>query len=184
MVSLHCTWAGLIRAGALTGHTLKQHETRTKSSAIGKNYRGWVAIASTQNPKQPDWDILKQVAQIDGDEETKVRLRDFDLYEPGHILALARVTDAFEMTPEIIAAQSHLELATGSWQPGRWAFKLEDAIALPHPVPYTAKGQGASYLELESELGQQLLNLINTLREHSHGFNSVISSRSQTNSSP
>lgn len=164
MVSLHCTWAGLIRAGALVGVTYKEHETRSRSGAIGRDYRGWIAIASTANPKQPDWDIIKQVAELAGDEPTKAMLRDFDLYEPGHILALAQVTDAFEMTPEIIATQSPLELVTGDWQPGRWAFRLEDAIALPHPVPYTAKGQGAPYLETESELSQQLLNLINTFK--------------------
>ncbi|HEY9598403.1 MAG TPA: hypothetical protein V6D33_12100 [Cyanophyceae cyanobacterium] len=164
MVSLHCTWAGLIRAGALTGVTYKQHETRSRSGAIGKDYRGWIAIASTANPKQPDWDVIKQVAELAGDETTKNRLRDFDLYEPGHILALARVTDAFEMTPENIATQSLLELATGDWQPGRWAFRLEGAIALPQLIPYTAKGQGAPYVELEGDLGQQLLSLINTFR--------------------
>lgn len=149
------------------------HETRSKSGAIGKDYRGWIAVASTANPKQPDWDIIKQVARIAGDEATKNRLRRFDLYEPGHILALARVSDAFEMTAENIAVQPPLELATGDWQPGRWAFKLEDAIALggragaialPQPIPYTAKGQGAPYLEPGSELGQQLLNIIKTFK--------------------
>lgn len=164
LLKLHCTHAGFIRAGALYEQkTLKENETRSSSGAVGKNYRGWVAIASTHSPPVPDWNTVKHVAELAAlsNFEWLNRLDDLNLYKPGHILAIARVADVYQMTLENLP-KSELELATGLWEPGRWAIRLEEAIAPPKPIPYNIPGQGAIYLTKEKHGGvyRQVVELI------------------------
>jgi hypothetical protein len=53
----------------------------------------------------------------------------------GAVVAVAEFDDALEMTPDLIAAQTPLELALGDWRPGRWAYSLGRVYRLPEPVP-------------------------------------------------
>lgn len=149
LLKLHCTHAGFIRAGALHGQIIKGIETREKSSAIGRNYRGWVAIASTHAPKRPNVQLIQEVATLAArtynDPLWIKRLTVPELYTPGHILALARVADVYGMQAGNFP-ESLLERKVGGWEVGRWAIKLEGAIAPSKPIPYQIPGQGAIYL--------------------------------------
>lgn len=164
-MKLHCTYAGFIRATALHRQTIKGIETRAKSTAIGKSYRGWVAIASTHAPTEPNWQLVKQVAKLAGniygeEEMWRKRLSQSELYSPGHILAVARVADVYEMTLSNFP-DSELEELVGGWEPGRWAIKLENAIAPTKPIPYNIPGQGAIYLnERHGIVYEQIMELI------------------------
>jgi activating signal cointegrator 1 len=53
----------------------------------------------------------------------------------GALVAVARVVDIREMTPEWIAEQTPLERAVGDWQPGRYGWVLEDVVPLATPIP-------------------------------------------------
>ena len=44
----------------------------------------------------------------------------------GCAICVVDLVDCIEMTPEFIAQQSPTELAVGDWQPGRFAWKLEN----------------------------------------------------------
>lgn len=57
----------------------------------------------------------------------------------GAVVAVAEFDDAQEMTPDLIAAQTPLELALGDWRPGRWAYQLGRVHRLPEPVPVTGR---------------------------------------------
>lgn len=152
LMKLHCTHAGFIRAGALYRQKIKEIETRKDSIVIGKDYRGYVAIAATHSPKKPDWRLVKQVAelaaQVYDDPLWVDRLMLEELYSPGHILAIARVTDVYEMTPDNFP-ESDLEQLVGGWEVGRWAIKLANAIAPTDPIPYKIPGQASVYLTAE-----------------------------------
>jgi hypothetical protein len=165
LLKLHCTHAGFIRAGALYEQTLKEHETRNTSGVIGKNYRGWVAIASTHLPFVPDWHLVKGVARLAAETysepQWKNRLMEPEFYKPGCILAIAKVADVFEMTLGNLP-ESELERETGVWEPGRWAIQLEEAIAPVEPIPYNIPGQGAVYLnEGHGDVYGEVIKLIN-----------------------
>lgn len=165
LLKLHCTWAGFIRAGALYGQTIKGYETRSSSGAVGKNYRGWVAIASTQVPEEPDWTLVGAVsdraAKQYRDPRWLTRLKDPELYKPGCILAVARVSDVLQMGEDVYPG-TKLEEMTGDWDAGRWAIKLEDAIAPDKPIPYNIPGQGAVFLSEEKHglVYEQVVELI------------------------
>lgn len=52
----------------------------------------------------------------------------------GAVVALARVASCEVMTPELIAAQTDEEREVGDWQPGRYAWRLEDVHRLSEPL--------------------------------------------------
>jgi activating signal cointegrator 1 len=70
----------------------------------------------------------------------------------GSIVAIADLTDCLQMTNSETPAkgqicihhQSHLELALGDWSPGRYAWKLENILALPEPIAHRG-GQGLRF---------------------------------------
>lgn len=169
LLKLHCTYAGFIRAGALHEQTIKGVETRKTSGAIGKNYRGWVAIAASHVPEEPDWNLIKVVgkcaAKMYKNPEWFRRLHDPDLYKPGHILAVARVANVRQMG-ENVYPESQLEEMVGNWEAGNWAIDLEEAIAPVEPIPYNIPGQGAVFLteEKHGSVYDQVIELITNRR--------------------
>ena len=56
----------------------------------------------------------------------------------GCAICVVDLVDCIEMTPEFIAQQSPTELAVGDWQPGRFAWKLENPRELD-PVKLLGK---------------------------------------------
>jgi hypothetical protein len=102
-------WASLIATGQ------KQYETRGWST----NYRGLIAIHAGMN------------CHI---EFCKI----FDLnpaeIPKGAIVAIANLVDCIEMCPTFIGTQSESEIKAGDWQPGRFAWRLENVRAIA-PIP-------------------------------------------------
>lgn len=161
-LSLDTFWAGLLRARALHGIPYKLHETRSRSGSIGKNYRGWIAIAAKQVPYIPE-DVLLRVTNLAASEygeQARRFLMDQALYQPGHILALGQVKTSWLMNSQRIANIGKMELATGNWEPGNWAFELNPVIALPEPIPYKSKSQGGH--SVPSEIYWQLTKVIDS----------------------
>jgi hypothetical protein len=162
LLKLHCTYAGFIRA------RIKRIETRKTSQALGKHYRDWVAIASCHSPTTPDWSLIERVRELGTmiySQAWPRKLKKADLYLPGHILAIARVANSWEMTPENMT-DSPIEQLVGGWEPGRWAFELgdrkgKDLIIPTNPIPYNIPGQGAIYLNEEhGDVYEQICQLI------------------------
>ena len=83
----------------------------------------------------------------------------------GCIVAIADLTNCERMIdnqvetihqPKTVAIQNQTELeqAVGDWQPGRYAWKLENTVALPEPIPYKGKqGLWVPSAELIEKLG-------------------------------
>lgn len=134
---------------------LKQYETRGKNP--GKTaYRGKLLIhASKQKPDDRDGTISQIAFALHSAKPEKSPEQWF--YEIatvplGCVVAIVDLVDSRKMVaadsfaptsePTIsINRQTALERAVGDWQPGRYALKLENVIALPRPI-YCNGGQG------------------------------------------
>ncbi|AUB34205.1 PUA-like domain [Nostoc flagelliforme CCNUN1] len=131
-ITLHQPWAYLVGR-------YKWFETRSWST----NYRGKIAIHAAK--KQHDTDEWCSLLE--------------DLLPPveelvfGAVVAIADLTDCILMTEEFISQQSETELKCGLWEPGRYAWKLENIQILPEPIPARGK-QGLWNIELPFALAQ------------------------------
>lgn len=135
-------YPSLIALGAEWGIEFKHNETRIRSNAPGKTYRGWVAIHA--NDKKVNQVALKRVCDhipIGNRQYVPKLLDHFDKgYPIGKIVAIARIKSAQRITEALIEKQSPLELAVGNWVPGGWIFEIADVRSLlSSPIPY--KGQ-------------------------------------------
>lgn len=148
ILSLWQPWASLVAL------KIKQFETRSWST----DYRGKLAIHASKlpNPSQAAKsiaDIFTCNPQLGVNELLPDAVVDA-LEDPknyGAILAVVDLTECAQMTalPAVnppwqqislnttCSGLSALELAVGIWEEDRYAWKLEDAIALPQPIPYT-----------------------------------------------
>lgn len=127
-------YASLIAKG------LKAYETRPFKT----NYRGPLLIHSGQRPmrwilKHSDEGALDVAIEAFGME----KLMNLPV---GCAICVVDLVDCIEMTPEFIAQQSLTELVVGDWQPGRYAWKLENPRELD-PVELIGK-QGIWNAEL------------------------------------
>jgi hypothetical protein len=119
-ISLWQPWATLIALGH------KQVETRHWPT----NYRGPIAIHAAKRPLQEEErDILDMLGDWHG-----IRLEEEEL-PFGAIVATARLVVCERMTRPMILSTSDLEQDVGNWEPGRYAWLLEEIEALPEPVP-------------------------------------------------
>ena len=125
-ISLHQPWAELIAMG------FKHYETRSWST----NYRGKLVICSAKkNTKQQqlNYESLASILGID------LTLHPWDSLPLGMAIALVNLTDCIKMTDEFIEAQSEHEQLCGHWEPGRFAWKLDDISPISPPI--SIKGQ-------------------------------------------
>ena len=125
-ISLHQPWASLITRG------LKQFETRSWPT----NYRGKLVIcAAKKNSKQQQsqYETLACSLGID------LAQQPWDSLPLGMAIAVCDLTDCIEMTQDFIAEQSETERCCGHWEPGRFAWKLDNVQSLPLPVPIKGK---------------------------------------------
>ena len=107
-------YASLIAKG------MKGYETR----GFKTNYRGPLMIHSGQRPMS--W-ILKHSAETALDVAIEFfGMNDLMTLPVGCAICVVDLVDCIEMTPEFIKQQSPTELAVGDWQPGRYAWKLEN----------------------------------------------------------
>ncbi len=125
-ISLHQPWASLMAMG------VKHYETRSWST----NYRGKLVICSAKkNTKQQrlNYEKLASILEID------LTQTPWDSLPLGKAIAVVNLTDCIKMTPEFIEAQSESEQLCGHWEPGRFAWKLDNIQPLSSPIPI--KGQ-------------------------------------------
>ncbi len=125
-ISLHQPWASLIAMG------VKHYETRSWST----NYRGKLVICSAKkNTKQQrlDYESLASILGID------LTQNSWEILPLGKAIAVCNLTDCIKMTPEFIEAQAESEQLCGHWEPGRFAWQLDDISLISPPIPI--KGQ-------------------------------------------
>lgn len=139
---------------SLVAHRLKGVETRGWATS----YRGPVLIHAAQR-----WTREQEAtyAALCGQFPADFRRFEDDMRRAGHwsdgapplgaLVAVARVVDVREMTPEWIEAQAPLERAVGDWQPGRYGWVLEDVVRLDPPI--TLRGRQGLF---EVKLGRDL----------------------------
>lgn len=118
--------------GSYVMRRLKRKETRPKPHP----YRGLVAIHAAK-----PWN------EAAAEHARCVRLAFPELVDDWHpgdmprgaFLAVANLVACEVMTPQLIEAQTSLELMTGDWRPGRYAYTLEDVRRLPKPIEACGK---------------------------------------------
>ncbi|MEQ9370665.1 MAG: DnaB-like helicase N-terminal domain-containing protein [Coleofasciculus chthonoplastes F3-SA18-01] len=125
---------------------LKRYETRGKKT----NYRGLVLIHASQKIDKHSFERI--VREQD----------DPALFPTSRVLAVAKLTDCIFMDEAFINEQPDQELFYGLWEPGRWAWKLENI----QPLRQTVTGVGAlglwkpNDLLIESLVGVELCDRV------------------------
>ncbi|KAI9129550.1 ASCH domain-containing protein [Acaryochloris sp. CCMEE 5410] len=123
IITLWQPWATFIALN------FKQFETRS----WGTGYRGKLAIHAAKRHIDPDGKYAaSQVYELTNG-KLALKRRDYPL---GCIVAIADLVDCLQMDSSLISRQTELELAVGNWQPGRFAWQLENIVALSVPIPY------------------------------------------------
>lgn len=166
IITLWQPWASLIALG------LKRYETRSWATS----YRGKLAIHAAKRPMKHDelmlvskslpsshHDLMQQFWQAslhDTPTMKKIPLGAIvaivDLVDCRQMISGSTTLTSFGKHPESVQAQqipiislagaTDLEKAVGDWQPGRYAWRLENIQALLKPIPFKG-GQGLRKLE-------------------------------------
>lgn len=123
-ITLIQPWATLV----MLGYDIKWHETRSWST----KHRGELAIhAGAGRPC-----YAREAAQSPLIAEALAAYGlTYETLPFGALLGTVELREVHEMTPEYIAQQTPMELATGYWEPGRYAWQLEHQQAYGAPVP-------------------------------------------------
>lgn len=131
IITLHQPWASLVALG------LKRYETRHWSA----DYRGKLLIHAAKRSVNGGglrvWLDAHRLANI---EPTKYQ--DLPL---GSIVAIADLTKCLKMWQLqnlhgiCINDQTELERLLGLWEPGRFAFRLDNVRPLPKPIPFKSR---------------------------------------------
>ncbi|MEL4896123.1 ASCH domain-containing protein [Crocosphaera sp. Alani8] len=125
-ISLHPPYASLIKMG------LKHFETRSWPT----NYRGKLVICAAKkntNQQQSSYSALASELGID------LTLHPWGSLPLGEAIAVCDLVDCIEMTEDFINEQSETEQRCGHWEPGCFAWKLNNVQPLPLPVPIKGK---------------------------------------------
>ena len=105
---------------SLIAEGFKHYETR----GFKTYYRGPLLIHSGQRPM--DW-IMRHSAEPALDIAIEFfGMEDLLALPVGSAICVVDLVDCIEMTPDFIKKQSQTELTVGDWQPGRYAWKLEN----------------------------------------------------------
>ena len=123
-ISLWQPWATLVALGT------KRIETRS----WGTSYRGALAIhAAKRRPGPAEVGLMAELVGHGMSSERAHRMTQ----EPvlGAFVGVVHLYDVAEMDETLIATVSHAERAMGNYAPGRFAWRLDDAIMLRRPVP-------------------------------------------------
>lgn len=130
-ISLWQPWATLIALGH------KRYETRSWGTA----HRGLVAIHAAKRPLGADERHLLRELR----EEHGIHLRPREL-PFGAVVAVGQLATCRQMTPELCAeifAADGPEFDVGGWEPGRWAWEIDQVQVLE--VPVLLRGQKALF---------------------------------------
>ncbi|HEY9610491.1 hypothetical protein [Allocoleopsis sp.] len=146
-ITLWQPWASLVALG------LKLYETRSWLT----NYRGKLLIhaasESTHKITHDEINLAWDACRMAGKDSFSREVLDFAYPPYSCIIAIADLTQCSEMTwlPAVnppwdqislnrtCSELSDLEITVGDWQPGRYAWRLENVKALAEPIPYKGK---------------------------------------------
>lgn len=139
-ISLHQPWASLVALG------FKEYETRSWST----QYRGKLLIHAAK--------LLTPTFEFKSSDHGWLDLRKHcEVLPLGAAVAVCNLTDCIQMTASTIQSQPQLERSVGDWQPGRYAWKLENIQAI-NPIP--ARGKQGLWIPdqdlIQQALGQPL----------------------------
>ena len=120
-ISIHQPYPFLITQG------IKTFETRTWFT----NYRGPLLICSAKtDEKRPVFENLKDILKLEVNWEDLPR---------GYVIAIADLVSCVQMNDPMIDDQSCKELLCGNWEPGNYAWKLENVRPFSQLIPVTGK---------------------------------------------
>jgi activating signal cointegrator 1 len=154
ILTLWQPWASLI------AHQSKLYETRS----WGTDYRGLIAIHAAKRKI-----VLGELAIISAESLGHLPWEQITAtsYPYGSIVAVCELTECLYMVEQdgdpppsrrqsaiVIPAQTPLELATGLWKLGRYAWQFSNILKLPQPIPWKGS-QGLT------NLPQEAVDLIN-----------------------
>jgi activating signal cointegrator 1 len=139
IITLWQPWASLLFT------PFKGYETRSWTT----NYRGGLAIHAAKRPMVGSelYAIAYGMYGVDrgylGDAEELKPLQkwinevlDGKELPMGAIIGTCDIKNCNRMSEQMIGKTSIVELSTGDWKAGRFAWKCENAIALPKPIPF------------------------------------------------
>ncbi|MBO3464310.1 ASCH domain-containing protein, partial [Aetokthonos hydrillicola CCALA 1050] len=109
---------------------LKHYETRSWKTS----YRGKLLICSAAKLTKEQYQQYLKICN-----EVKLPAWDETNFPRGCAIAICDLVDCIEMTPCFIEQQSKTEILCGDWQPGRYAWKLENIQ--PIREPFAVKGK-------------------------------------------
>lgn len=128
-------WASLLASGT------KRYETRSWSTP----YRGLLAIHAAKRwagAERLAWQraMTQLVSRSTGDRIAAAGAGFWAAVGPcdlplGAIVGLGQLASCELMDQALIESQDEDELAFGDWRPGRYAWRIEQVIRLPEPIP-------------------------------------------------
>lgn len=122
-------WSTAIAVG------LKQYETRSRRT----NYRGSLAIhAGVLGDEDSFWGLIDAgIPLLDHINHSPWSAAGITVQDLPHgaVLAVADLTDCLLMDDALISSISPQERAMGHWEPGRYAYRLDNVRPLTVPVP-------------------------------------------------
>lgn len=123
-ISLWQPWATLIALGH------KRIETRS----WGTSYRGLIAIHAAK--RKMTWDEIELLEDLNFNLGLEIPITEDETQWPrGAIVAVAHLSDCYQMTTDDIEEQTVLEEHVGGWAPGRYAWVLRGVAPINPPVP-------------------------------------------------
>lgn len=131
-LTVHQPWATALAVG------MKQYETRSRIT----NHRGEIAIHAGKTFNE---EVFEQLSGLAFENHMELPLaRRWSGAQPqdfptGSVLAVGELTDCILMDEDLIASISDQERSLGHWEPGRYAYKIENVRLLPEPV--SARGK-------------------------------------------
>jgi hypothetical protein len=112
--------------------SLKTWETRSWKT----HYRGWLVICAAQKTSRQQQETYVRICH---QHHIDLSIHPWSQLPRGCAVALVNLTDCVLITEELIAQQSEIERSLGDWQPGRYAWKLEQLHLLTPPIPVKGK---------------------------------------------
>lgn len=144
-ITMYEPWASLLAIGA------KKIETRSWFT----NYRGNLLIHAGKGKPGKAFDQKLLIKYLFDKHGVEVKTN------PGYIVASCSLMDCVKMTPEFIKQQTELELLVGNWEPGRYAWILENVSPTILVTSRGSQGLWKPNNQIIAEVfGQQPLNLI------------------------
>ncbi len=149
--------------------SLKTWETRSWKT----HYRGLLVICAAQKTSRQQQETYVRICH---QHHIDLSIHPWSQLPRGCAIALVKLTDCVLITEELIAQQSETERSLGDWQPGRYAWKLEQLHLLTPPIPIKGK-QGLWNFPLPlAELNRciQSISPTNKLTESSNSITAPI----------